>query len=173
MNIININIINIFLFLYLEICYIIFLLYYNHIIKIIMEPNMSDTIKTLLNLRSLRALSREMTLEQLEEALEKLQSVVAERQESEAEERAQLAEKQAKLEEFRQMMIDSGIAPEDLLDTMSATTVKTKQKRAPRPAKYKFQDHAGEEKTWTGQGRTPSALQAQLDAGKKLEEFLI
>ncbi|AZL85306.1 transcriptional regulator [Aliivibrio salmonicida] len=137
---------------------------------------MSDTIKTLLNLRSLRslrALSREMTLEQLEEALEKLQAVVAERQETEAEDRALLAEKQAKLEEFRQMMIESGIAPEDLLDTMSSTTVKTKQKRAPRPAKYKFLDHAGEEKTWTGQGRTPSALQVHLDSGKSLEEFAI
>ncbi|RYU48739.1 transcriptional regulator [Aliivibrio finisterrensis] len=161
------------LFLYWKVCYIIFLLYNKCIIKIIMESIMSDTIKTLLNLRSLRVLSREMTLEQLEEALEKLQSVVAERQESEAEERSQLAEKQAKLEEFRQMMLESGIAPEDLLDTMSSTTVKTKQKRAPRPAKYKFLDHAGAEKTWTGQGRTPSALQTQLDAGKALEDFLI
>lgn len=138
-----------------------------------MESIMSDTIKTLLNLRSLRVLSREMTLEQLEEALEKLQAVVAERQESEAEERSLLAEKQEKLEEFRQMMLESGIVPEDLLDTMSSTTVKTKQKRAPRPAKYKFLDHAGAEKTWTGQGRTPSALQTHLDAGKALEDFLI
>ncbi|MBE8570972.1 H-NS family nucleoid-associated regulatory protein, partial [Vibrio sp. OPT46] len=26
---------------------------------------------------------------------------------------------------------------------------------------------------WTGQGRTPSAIQEQLDAGKSLDEFLI
>lgn len=43
---------------------------------------MSDAMKALLNLRSLRALSREYTLEQLQEALEKLQTVVSEREES-------------------------------------------------------------------------------------------
>ncbi len=134
---------------------------------------MSDTIKTLLNLRSLRVLSREMTLEQLEEAFEKLQTVVVERQESESQEREQFAEKQAKLEEFRQMMLDNGIEPEELLGTISSTTVKIKQKRAPRPAKYKFLDHTGAEKTWTGQGRTPSALQNLLDEGKPLDDFLI
>ncbi len=45
---------------------------------------MSDAMKALLNLRSLRALSREYTLEQLEEALEKLTTVVQERAEAEA-----------------------------------------------------------------------------------------
>lgn len=47
---------------------------------------MSELTKTLLNIRSLRAFSRELTLEQLEEALDKLTIVVQERQESEAEE---------------------------------------------------------------------------------------
>lgn len=41
---------------------------------------MSELTKTLLNIRSLRAFSRELTLEQLEEALDKLTTVVAERQ---------------------------------------------------------------------------------------------
>jgi DNA-binding protein H-NS len=31
----------------------------------------------------------------------------------------------------------------------------------------------GKEKTWTGQGRIPSAIQEQLDAGKNLDDFLI
>lgn len=53
---------------------------------------MSELTKTLLNIRSLRAFSRELTLEQLEEALDKLTIVVQERQEAEAEERAARAE---------------------------------------------------------------------------------
>ncbi|HBV1897837.1 TPA: H-NS histone family protein, partial [Klebsiella pneumoniae] len=28
-------------------------------------------------------------------------------------------------------------------------------------------------KTWTGQGRTPAPIKAQLDSGKTLEDFLI
>lgn len=133
---------------------------------------MSDTIKTLLNLRSLRALAREMTLEQLEESLEKLQTVVTERQETEAEEKAKNAEREQKLAQYREMLEQDGIDPEELLAALSKQS-KPKSKRAPRPAKYKFNDHNGDEKTWTGQGRTPSALQAQLDQGKKLEEFEI
>ncbi|KFA96007.1 H-NS family histone-like protein, partial [Vibrio sp. ER1A] len=43
---------------------------------------MSELTKTLLNIRSLRAFARELTIEQLEEALEKLTTVVGERQEA-------------------------------------------------------------------------------------------
>ncbi|MEZ8959491.1 H-NS family nucleoid-associated regulatory protein [Vibrio lentus] len=45
-------------------------------------------------------------------------------------------------------------------------------KRSPRPPKYKYLDK-GEEKTWTGQGRTPTVIQNQIDQGKTLESFLI
>ena len=54
---------------------------------------MSELTKTLLNIRSLRAFARELTLEQLEEALDKLSTVVAERKEAEeAEREAQAAQ---------------------------------------------------------------------------------
>lgn len=53
---------------------------------------MSELTKTLLNIRSLRAFSRELTLEQLEEALEKLTTVVEERREAEEAEREALAQ---------------------------------------------------------------------------------
>ncbi|MGF1762942.1 H-NS family nucleoid-associated regulatory protein [Aliivibrio kagoshimensis] len=133
---------------------------------------MSDTIKTLLNLRSLRALSREMTIEQLEESLEKLTAVVTERLDSAAEELAKNAEREEKLAKYREMMLEDGIDPEELLASVSGQA-KPKAKRAPRPAKYKFIDQNGDEKTWTGQGRTPSALQMKLDAGESLDAFLL
>ena len=40
---------------------------------------MNEFLKVLLNIRSLRATCRELSLEQLEEALEKLSAIVAER----------------------------------------------------------------------------------------------
>ncbi|HDB1422726.1 TPA: transcriptional regulator, partial [Vibrio cholerae] len=58
---------------------------------------MSEITKTLLNIRSLRAYARELTIEQLEEALDKLTTVVQERKEAEAEEIAARAEQEAKL----------------------------------------------------------------------------
>ncbi|MGR2766786.1 DUF3037 domain-containing protein [Photobacterium ganghwense] len=133
------------------------------------EIKMSDAMKVLLNLRSLRALSREYSLEQLQEALEKLQTIVTEREEAEAEERAKEEERMEKLTQYRDMLIADGIDPEELLAAIS----KAPKKRAQRPAKYRFIDENGDEKTWTGQGRTPSALKKALDEGKSLEDFEI
>ena len=131
---------------------------------------MSDAMKALLNLRSLRALSREYTLEQLEEALDKLTTVVTERSEAEAEEQAKENERNEKLAQYREMLLADGIDPEELLASLAKAP---KTKRATRPAKYKFIDENGDEKTWTGQGRTPSALKKALDDGQALEEFEI
>lgn len=132
---------------------------------------MSDALKVLLNLRSLRAVARELTLEQLQEALEKLQTVVSEREESEAEAIAAEKERVEKLEKYREMLINDGIDPEELLATLGGT--KPKSKRAARPAKYKYIDTDGSEKTWTGQGRTPKVIKDALDNGGKIEDFLI
>lgn len=135
---------------------------------------MSDLTKTLLNIRSLRAFSRDLTLEQLEEALQKLTVVVEERQEQEEEARAALAEKEQKLAEYAQQIAKDGIEIEDLIAALGGSTeTKPKQKRAPRPAKYKYTDIDGSEKTWTGQGRTPKGIQQLLDQGKSLDDFLI
>ncbi|WP_413111351.1 H-NS family nucleoid-associated regulatory protein [Thaumasiovibrio sp. DFM-14] len=131
---------------------------------------MSEAFKVLLNLRSLRALSRELSLEQLQEALEKLTAVVNEREESEAEVRAQEKEREEKLAQYREMLIKDGIDPEELVAMLGKAP---KQKRAARPAKYKYVDENGDEKTWTGQGRTPSVIKIAMDEGKSLDDFLI
>ncbi|WP_051118174.1 H-NS family nucleoid-associated regulatory protein, partial [Vibrio campbellii] len=119
---------------------------------------MSELTKTLLNIRSLRAFSRELTLEQLEEALDKLTIVVEERKEAEEADRAAQAEQEAKLAAIAEKIAQDGIDVEALISALAGETkTKAKSKRAPRPAKYKYTDTNGEEKTWTGQGRTPSA----------------
>ena len=57
---------------------------------------------------------------------------------------------------------------------MSDVEVKEKSgKRAPRPAKYKYTDVDGSEKTWTGQGRTPVVIRDAIANGKTLEDFAI
>ena len=47
------------------------------------------------------------------------------------------------------------------------------KKREPRPAKYKYTDETGQERTWTGQGRTPRVIQKALDKGASLASFEI
>lgn len=136
---------------------------------------MTEFLKTLLNIRSLRVALRELSFEQLEEAKEKFEQVYTERFESTEKERAEQAEHQRKLAEFSEMLKQAGVDPRDLVGC-AASTVSTnasnKTKRAPRPAKYKYQED-GQEKTWTGQGRMPKAIAELIEQGKSLDDFLI
>ncbi len=134
---------------------------------------MHDFLKVLLNIRSLRATCRELSLAQLEEGLEKLSIIVAERQQDEAAERQAREEHQRKIEEYSEMLKAAGIDPADLVKVVAASPAKSeKTKRAPRPAKYRYQDN-GIEKTWTGQGRMPSVIANAIAAGQSLEDFAI
>ncbi|MEJ6116410.1 H-NS family nucleoid-associated regulatory protein, partial [Aeromonas salmonicida] len=120
---------------------------------------MNEFLKVLLNIRSLRAACRELTLEQLEEGLEKLSAIVAERQQDEVADRQAREEHQRKINEYTEMLKAAGIDPAELVGTVANEPAKAakKGKRAPRPAKYRYLDN-GVEKTWTGQGRMPSAI---------------
>ncbi|HEH9414525.1 H-NS family histone-like protein [Aeromonas salmonicida] len=135
---------------------------------------MNEFLKVLLNIRSLRAACRELTLEQLEEGLEKLSAIVAERQQDEAADRQAREEHQRKINEYTEMLKAAGIDPAELVGTVANEPTKAakKGKRAPRPAKYRYLDN-GVEKTWTGQGRMPSAIAKAVAEGKSIEEFAI
>ena len=139
-----------------------------------MRLSMNDFLKTLMNIRSLRAVLRELSYEQLVEAKEKFDEIYAEREQQESKIRAESAERLQKLAEFTEMLRDAGIDPSELVGTAAPAKAggSAKTKRAPRPAKYKYTED-GQEKTWTGQGRMPKAIAEAIEGGKALENFLI
>lgn len=135
---------------------------------------MSEALKILNNIRTLRAQARECSLETLEEMLEKLEAVVKERKEEEDQLRAENEERNRKLQQYREMLIAEGIDPSELIQSQLSARTGGKTKRAARPAKYKYVDENGEERTWTGQGRTPAVIKRAIEEeGKSLEDFLI
>lgn len=136
---------------------------------------MSEALKILNNIRTLRAQARECTLETLEEMLEKLEVVVNERREENSQAQAEIEERTRKLQQYREMLIADGIDPNELLNAVAVTkAAATKSKRAARPAKYKYIDENGETKTWTGQGRTPAVIKKAIEEqGKSLDDFLL
>ncbi|MEZ6993925.1 MULTISPECIES: H-NS family nucleoid-associated regulatory protein [unclassified Aeromonas] len=133
---------------------------------------MSEILKVLLNIRSLRAALRELSLDQLKEAHDKIELIYLERLEVAEKEQAAQAEHQQKLAEFQAMLAQAGIDPTELVGSTPAAATATKAKRAPRPPKYRYVEN-GVEKTWTGQGRTPKLLAEQLKQGRQLDDFLI
>ncbi len=133
--------------------------------------SMSDLLKMLTNVRSLRVLARETPLEQLEIALEKFSLVVEEKREAEAKAEREIAERQARIAKLKESLIQEGITAQELAILLGQES--QRKKREPRPAKYKYIDENGEERTWTGQGRTPKVIQKALDAGKSLSSFEI
>lgn len=134
---------------------------------------MNELEKILLNIRNLRVFSRDLTLDQLEEAHNKLTTIVEERREEEEVLRAEQAEREAKLAAIAKQIKEQGIDVNELVSALSSKKVKSKGKRQARAAKYKYVDVNGVEKTWTGQGRTPSVIQKALDGGKMLDDFAI
>ncbi|EEZ4372255.1 MULTISPECIES: H-NS family histone-like protein [Enterobacteriaceae] len=132
---------------------------------------MTDAIKALNNIRTLRAQARETDLATLEEILEKLTAIVEDKRQEETIAQQQNAERQSKIEALRAQLLEDGIDPSELLGNVKSSRPTTV--RAPRPAKYKYIDENGDEKTWTGQGRTPKVIAAALESGKVLEDFAI
>ena len=87
-----------------------------------MRQKMNDFLKTLLNIRSLRAALRELSFEQLVEAKDKFDEIYAEREQQESKLREESAERLQKLAEFAELLKDAGIDPSELVGT--ATTAK-------------------------------------------------
>ena len=134
---------------------------------------MSSMLQNLNNIRTLRAMARDFSIDVLEEMLEKFRIVTEEKRNEQNEMQQQQAEQQQKINALLERMKADGISPEDLLGKDVLKGASQSQKRQAREAKYRFTDVNGEEKTWTGQGRTPKAIATALANGKSLEDFLI
>lgn len=133
---------------------------------------MSEFLKVLLNVQSLRAALRELSLEQVKEAHEKIEAIYLDRLELAEKEQAAQAEHVNKLAKFQAMLAEAGIDPSELVGSTLAAAAGTKTKRTPRAPKYCYVEN-GVERTWTGQGRMPKFLAEQLEQGRQLDEFLI
>jgi len=131
---------------------------------------MSSFQKTFLNARSLNAATRELSVEQLEETLIKLQAIITDRKNAEEEANAAAEERIAKMQEYKDMLIEDGIDLSEFAEHFSGG--KTRQKKAALPPKYKYMDN-GEEKTWSGYGRTPAVIKNAIAEGKSKDDFLI
>lgn len=78
---------------------------------------MSEALKSLNNIRTLRTQGRKLPLEVLEDILEKLNVVVDERRNEESSKAAELQARQEKIDALRKLMEEDKINPEELLSS--------------------------------------------------------
>lgn len=130
---------------------------------------MADLIKTLNNLHLLRSAINSVDLKQAESILAKVQRVIEEKREAQAKLFEQQKARQELINKYKEQLKQDGIS----LAELNLEAVEEKKTRAPLAPKYKFIDENGVEKFWTGQGRTPLALQKALAEGKSLDSFKI
>ncbi|KAA5923344.1 H-NS histone family protein [Pantoea sp. Bo_2] len=133
---------------------------------------MTKNLSSLNNIRTLRAEARNMALDMLEELRQKLETVVNERRDEENARAAEAREKAEKLAFYKELLLEEGINPAELVNSTSPSATGTK-KRAKRPAKYRYTDENGQVRYWTGQGRTPSVIKSAIENGQSLDDFLL
>ena len=80
-------------------------------------------------------------------------------------------ERQERIAKYKDLLKQEGITVDELAEILGAEV--PRKKRETRPAKYQYVDENGVTKTWTGQGRTPKAIQTKLDKGQSLSDFEI
>lgn len=93
---------------------------------------MSDALTQLNNIRTLRSQTREMSLDVLEDVLEKFKIILIERREEETLRLANESQRRDKLETLRQMILDEGIDPSELMAAIGSPG-KAKRTRSPPP----------------------------------------
>ena len=138
---------------------------------------MSEVLKVLSNIRSFRLATRDFSVEQLENLLEKIETLVSEKKVELAKAQEEENARQERIAKYKELLEKEGISRQELAEILgldvSEKVSGVSKKRSSRPAKYQYVDENGVTKTWTGQGRTPKAIQAQLDQGKPLSSFEI
>ena len=138
---------------------------------------MSEVLKVLSNIRSLRLATRDFSVEQLENLLEKIETLVSEKKVELAKAQEEENARQERIAKYKELLEKEGISRQELAEILgldvSEKVSGVSKKRSSRPAKYQYVDENGVTKTWTGQGRTPKSIQAQLDQGKPLSSFEI
>ena len=135
---------------------------------------MSELIKKLSNLRSVRMLAKDLSLTHLEDIAAKFASIIEEKKDELLRIEQQELERREKVAALKEQVEKSGLTREELASLLlDGTQATDRKKRTPRPAKFQYTDENGKQKTWTGQGRTPKTIQDALDSGKSLSDFEI
>lgn len=132
--------------------------------------------KHLGTLTALRKFAQTKDFEWLEEVKGKLEALITESRKEYELKKLAAEELEQKRKQALEYIRSLGLDPDYLTEPVTVGGIKSQRKNAKsgvRKAKYRFTDELGNAKEWSGNGKSPSALQTLLDAGHSLDEYLI
>ncbi|HDL6325762.1 TPA: DNA-binding protein H-NS-like protein, partial [Mannheimia haemolytica] len=85
-----------------------------------------SALKSLLNIRSLRALAKDLALEQLKSISEKLDIIIAEKEEEMKQEELEKLKQLESLNKYREMLKQDGLSIDELAELLADKVIKTR-----------------------------------------------
>ena len=134
---------------------------------------MDNFIKIALNRNSLRALTKDFYIDELEKFSNNLSIIINQRKEQKEKLKEKNREKIQKIENIRSLLAEQGLSINDLLNDPIVNIIKPRKSKAKLPPKYRLTDLEGNMHEWTGRGLTPKVFKEHFDRGHSKESCLI
>ena len=145
------------------------MLFFNLNILLIMD----NFLKIATNRNSLKSLTKDFYIDELEKFSNNLNIIINQRKELEEKLREQNKEKIQKIEEIKSLLAKQGLNIEDLIGDPISNIKKPIKVKKKLPPKYKLTDLDGNTHEWTGRGLAPKAFKEHFNRGHSKESCLI
>jgi DNA-binding protein H-NS len=132
---------------------------------------MKKFLKLATNRNSLKSLTKDFYIDELERFYLNLSIIIKQRKEQELKRQEKNKEKTKKIENIKLLLAEQGLSINDLMvDPLHQAQKPIKAKLLP---KYRLVDLDGVTHEWTGRGLTPKAFKQHIDRGHTKESCLI
>ena len=134
---------------------------------------MDNFLKLVTNRNSLKSLTKDFYIDELERVSLNLNIIIEQRKEQELKRKEKNKEKIQKIENIKLLLAEQGLSINDLLADPLHQAQKPIKVKTKLPPKYRLVDLDGTTHEWTGRGLAPKAFKQHFDRGHTKESCLI
>ena len=134
---------------------------------------MDNFLKLATNRNSLKSLTKDFYINELEKFSLNLNIIIKQRKEQELKRKEKNKEKIQKIENIKLLLAEQGLSINDLMADPLHQAQKSIKVKTKLPPKYRLVDLDGTTHEWTGRGLTPKVFKQYFDKGYTKESCLI
>jgi DNA-binding protein H-NS len=134
---------------------------------------MDNFLKLVTNRNSLKSLTKDFYIDELERFSLNLNIIIEQRKEQELKRKEKNKEKIQKIENIKLLLAEQGLSINDLVADPLHQAQKSIKAKTKLPPKYRLVDLDGTTHEWTGRGLPPKAFKQHFDRGYTKESCLI